>query len=215
LAPGAIRASIEASVRFLVALLVGLGLAAPAPEALAAKRTRGRARAHHAAPRAKRPPSWTRVAVQPIAGPGGPALRAQVVRMLRRRGYPVITSLPAVSGTAQYPGMARDRRVAAFVVAELAERPGRNAATFLVWHGDSGDVADRWTVAAHPKKLPLAVARGFWRELGGAIGGARPPAGPRTLPPARPMRIDAGDPIDEPIVSGNGFSRGGGARLTN
>jgi hypothetical protein len=137
----------------------------------------------------------TRIAVQPVSGEAGAAVRAQVVRILRARKFRVVTSLATVSGTAQYPGLARQRRVAAFVVTDLEENPKRVSATFLVWSGLEGSVAGRWTVSAHPKKLAKAIDKGFWKRLGPALLAARtPPSG--KLPPAPPMRIDAGSRLD-------------------
>ena len=94
------------------------------------------ARASHGRARASRPPEprvapGLRVSVQPIAGEHGPALRAQIARILRGRGCRVTTALAAVSGTGQYPELARDNRLSAFVVADLVEgtRRGRPSRT--------------------------------------------------------------------------------------
>jgi hypothetical protein len=181
----------------LFALSLVLALFLPSPPATARTRRpvrRGAAVVPH-----------TRVAVQPIEGAGGPQLRARVARILRGRGFHVVTSLSPVSGTAQYPGLARDNDIAAFVVGGVEEHPRRHSITFLVWNGD-GSVTRRWSVAAPPRQLPGAVARGFWPRLGQSLALARPPGGP-PLAPARPMRIDAGDEQDEPIVSDDLFRR--------
>jgi hypothetical protein len=120
--------------------------------------------------------------------------------VLRSRGFRVVTSLPAVSGTAQYPGLARDRGIAAFVVADVEPHPRTHTATLLVWRGSTGSIADRWSVRAAPHDLPRAVSRGFWPHLRRALTASRtPPSG--KLPDAAPMRIDAGEASDESIVS--------------
>ncbi len=146
----------------------------------------------------------TRIAVQPFVGPGGPELRAQVAGIVRARGLRVLTSLPAVSGTGQYPGWARDRGLAAFVVADTEDRPKNNPrrriVTFLVWHGLDGNVAERWTVSAAPRQLAREVARGFWKRLGRAIESAQPPPTTNRLLPAPPMRIDASSAADADIA---------------
>jgi hypothetical protein len=144
--------------------------------------------------------------VQPIAGAGGPALRAQVAQVLRARGFHVVTSLEAVTGTAQYPGLARDNSITAFVVGGIENRAHSRSVTFLVWTGSDGSVADRWSVAAEPARLCDAVSRGFWPQLGRALLRARGPYTP-TLAPARPMRIDASDQQDEPLVSNSNYFR--------
>jgi hypothetical protein len=150
------------------------------------------------------------VAVQPISGSIGPALRAQIARLLQQRGVRVLMSLPAASGTAQYPGMASEHRVASFVVTDVTEHGRSATVTFLVWHSD-GTVAGRWSVWANEKKLARAVAKDFWKRLGQAIADSKAPPS-QDLGPAPPMRIDAGSPLDEPIVSGDGWSRGSRAK---
>jgi hypothetical protein len=47
-----------------------------------------------------------RVAVQPFGGPETEPLRQQVAKIVTKHGFRVLTSLPAVSGTSQYPGLA-------------------------------------------------------------------------------------------------------------
>jgi hypothetical protein len=145
------------------------------------------------------------VAVQPISGNVGPALRAQIARILQRKGVRVLTSLPPASGTSQYPGMASEHRVAAFVVTDVTEHGHSASVTFLVWHSD-GSVGGRWSVWASDKKLYKAVAKGFWKQLGRPLSECKAPPS-EDLGPAPPMRINAGDPLDEPIVSDDGFSR--------
>lgn len=200
-------------LRPLAALVVASLALWFAPTALAASADRGLvgsgatcSRVHgrrHAQARPKprtRPLPGTRVAVQPIEGDAGPSVRAQLVRLLAARGFRVVQSIPAVSGTAQYPGLAQERRIASFLVTSLEERAHSLTATFLVWRGIEGDVADRWSVSAPLKRFPRAVAKGFWQHLGPALCAAMtPPSG--KLPPAPPMRIDAGSNLDEPIVS--------------
>jgi hypothetical protein len=146
--------------------------------------------------------------VQPIAtlGTTGPELRTQLVRILRGRGFRVLTSLPAVSGTAQYPVLAKDHEIAAFVVAEVEERASIDVVRFLVWQGSDGTVVGRWSVTAAPKRLAGAVSKGFWPQLKRALAGAQPPPTLR-LAPAKPMRIDAGSDLDEPIVTDSDLVR--------
>jgi hypothetical protein len=147
----------------------------------------------------------TRVAVQPIGGALGPALRAQLARILQQHGFRVLTSLASASGTSQYPELARDNRLAAFLVTDVTERGKSATVTFLVWNSEGG-VADRWSVWAPEKKLWKAVAKGFWQRLGHALCDAQaPPSNELDAPP--PLHINAGDPLDEPIVSGGDFRR--------
>jgi hypothetical protein len=132
-----------------------------------------------------------RVAVQPFDGDAGPAVRQQIARMLRERGYRVVTSVARVDGTGQYLTLARDHRLAAFVTGDMEEGKRRCSVTFLVWNGATGAVLGRWSASAPPKKLATAIGKGFWKHLGPALDEAQPPPS-NDLPPAPPMRIDAG-----------------------
>jgi hypothetical protein len=185
----------------LVALFLALALSPPVAPVSAATRARVGARRIPPAARAS-----TRIAVQPIDGRGGAALRTRVAQILRRRGFRVVTSLPAVTGTAQYPGLARDNGITAFVVGGIEERAHRHSVTFLVWTGTDGSVVDRWSVGEAPGRLCGAVSRGFWPRLGRSLIRVKGPSTP-TLTPARPMRIDAADDLDEPIVSDSTYFR--------
>jgi hypothetical protein len=135
-----------------------------------------------------------RVAVQPFEGPSGASVRQQIARMVRGHGFRAVTSIPRVEGTGQYPTLARDHQLAAFVTGDLEDRKTRSSITILVWDGARGSVLARWSLSAHPKKLGRTLARGFWKHLGRAIEQAQcpPPAEP---PEAPPMRIDAGEEI--------------------
>jgi hypothetical protein len=135
-----------------------------------------------------------RVSVQPIVGEAGPAVRGQIARLLRSRGCRVVTSLPRVEGTGQYLSMAKDNRLAAFVSADLEESAHWHRVTFLVWDGASGNVLGRWSASAAPKNLPKTIAKGFWKNLGPRFDGAQAPPSDE-LPPAEPMYVNAGEPL--------------------
>jgi hypothetical protein len=134
----------------------------------------------------------TRVSVQPIEGALGPDLRKQVARMLRGKGFRVVTSVDRVQGTGQYLTLARDHRLAAFVSADIEERRTRHIVTFLVWNGANGSVLARWSASAAPKRLPKTVAKGFWKHFKQALQDAAPPPRPQQLDEAPPMFVDAG-----------------------
>jgi hypothetical protein len=137
-----------------------------------------------------------KVAVQPIDGPANMSpLRALVVRIVRGRGFRTVTNLPRYEGTGQYPGLARDHHLAAFVTADVEDRGQWQRITFLVWNGATGSVLGRWTASGPARVLPRAVGRGFWAHLGPAMLKAEAPASAQ-LDPAPPMRIDASDQLD-------------------
>ena len=135
-----------------------------------------------------------RVAVQPIGGDLGPAVRGQIARLLRSRGCRVVTTLPRVEGTGQYLTMAKDNRLAAFVATDLEERGHWASVTFLVWDGASGNVLGRWSASALAKNLPKAIAKGFWKNLGPRFDGAQVPPS-EEIEEAPPMYVNAGEPL--------------------
>ena len=136
-----------------------------------------------------------RISVQPIDGELGPALRQEVARILRGHGLHPMTSIARVDGTGQYLTLARDHRLAALVTGDIEEHRTRATIRFLVWNGATGSVLGRWEATAPPKRLGKAVAKGFWKHLKPAFEEAAPP--PSTeLPPAEPMFVNAGDPVD-------------------
>ena len=141
------------------------------------------------------PSAGLRVAVQPIGGELGPALRGQIARVKRAARLPGRRdTLPRVEGTGQYPTMAKDNRLAAFVSADIEEGRTRHSVTFLVWDGASGTVLGRWSASGAPKSLAKAVAKGFWKNLGPRFEGAQAPPSDE-LAPADPMYVNAGEPL--------------------
>ena len=152
-----------------------------------------------------------KVAVQPFAGSTAAAspdsitslraLRGLVVRIVRGRGFRTMTSLPRYDGTGQYPSLARDHHLAAFVTADLEERGRWQRITFLVWNGVTGSVLGRWTASAPATVLASAVGKGFWQHLGPALQKAEAPPLPPGMDRAPPMRIDASDPMDDGKVA--------------
>jgi hypothetical protein len=135
-----------------------------------------------------------RVAVQPFGGQETEPLRRLVARIVRKHGFRVLTSLSAVSGTAQYPGLAKAKHLSSLVVADVVERAGRTTVSFLIWQGANGSVIGRWEVSASKSKIGQRVARDFWKHLGKAIERAIAPPSD-VLPPAPTIRINAGTPI--------------------
>jgi hypothetical protein len=141
-----------------------------------------------------------RIAVQPISGASGQALRSYVTRLVRGRGFRPVTSIPHYEGTGQYPGLARDHRLAAFITADLTERGKWQSVTFLVWNGASGTVVGRWSTGAHADRFHQAVGRGFWKNLGPAVLRSHAPPPPLGTDRAAPMWIDASSTDDEPLA---------------
>jgi hypothetical protein len=138
-----------------------------------------------------------KVSVQPFNGPDpeSGSVRLQVARIVARHGYRVLTSIPSVSGTGQYPEIAKERELKAFVVADVTPRGNRLAVTFLVWQGADGSVVGRWETSADKTQLSRVLGKGFWKRLGPAITNAVAPPSTK-LAPAPTMYIDAGSHRD-------------------
>lgn len=112
-----------------------------------------------------------------------------------------MTSLARYEGTGQYPSLARDHHLAAFVTAGVEERGRWQHVMFLVWNGLTGSVLGRWTTSAPTTALSSAVGKGFWQHLGPAILRAQAPPLPPTMDQAAPLRIDASNLTDEEPVA--------------
>jgi hypothetical protein len=138
-----------------------------------------------------------RVSVQPFNGPDSESrvVRQQVARIVARHGFRVLTSIPSVAGTGQYPQIARDRELNAFVVGDVTTRGNRLAVTFLIWQGVDGSVVGRWETSADKTRLGRVLGKEFWKRLGPAISKALAPPSTR-LAPAPTMYIDAGSHRD-------------------
>jgi len=149
-----------------------------------------------------RSPAGQVVAVQPIEGEQGAPIRALVSRIVRGRGFRAMTNLPHYDGTGQYPALAREHHLTAFVTGDVEERGKWSSITFLVWNGVSGSVIGRWTASGPAASLSRAVGRGFWSHLGPAVQRAVPPPLPIDQQQAPTMRIDASESSrSEPIAA--------------
>ncbi|HEY8924284.1 MAG TPA: hypothetical protein VIU64_07880 [Polyangia bacterium] len=143
-----------------------------------------------------------RIAVQPFEGGAnaGP-LRALVSRIVRGHGFRPVTTLPHYEGTGQYPNLAREHHLTAFVTAGVEQRGPWSSVTFLVWSGANGSIVRRWTASAPSGRLNEVVGRGFWSHLGPAVQRTVAPPLPPEMEQAPTMRIDASETRDEPLAA--------------
>jgi Amt family ammonium transporter len=131
------------------------------------------------------------VSVSPFGGDNSEPVRRQVTRLMRGRGLSVETSLPRVDDPTQYPSLAREHHLAAFLTGDVETRkrgraPARQTVTFVVWNGATGAQLGRWSATGAPRRLPSVVARGFFKNLGRAFQAADPPPSPPSPPSASP-----------------------------
>jgi hypothetical protein len=104
------------------------------------------------------------IAIQPVRGAPdlvGASLRSQLARLVRARGYRVITTIPSVESAPQYSAIARDRRVTTFVVSDLDWSKSRHKLTIVVWDGEQGSELGRWSVSAPATNPGKFLANGF------------------------------------------------------
>lgn len=133
------------------------------------------------------------IAIQPIRGAPdlvAASLRSQIARLVRARGYRVITTIPGVETAAEYPALARDRRVTTFVVSDLEWSKSRHRLTIVLWDGEQGSELGRWSVSAPVTNPGKFLANGFWKHLGPAFEKARAREPPASPPPTA-MDLDA------------------------
>ncbi len=126
-----------------------------------------------------------RIAIQPVHGAPdmvGISLRAQIAHLVRAQGFRVVSTTASVENSFQYAALAQDRRVSAFVIADLKRSKSRQMLTIVVLDGERGSVLGRWSVAAPPKNPGKFLASGFWKHLGAALATAAAPPRPFSSP---------------------------------
>jgi len=191
-------------VKTSVAAVLGLSFALPLlfTTPASARKNRGGRPAQTSARRNAALRDDHRVAVQPFEGGGNAgALRALVSRVVRGHGFRPVTTLPHYEGTGQYPNLAREHHLTAFVTAGIEQRGPWSSVTFLVWSGANGSIVRRWTASAPTGRLNEVVGKGFWSHLGPAVQRTVAPPLPPDLEQAPTMRIDASEPRDEPLAA--------------
>jgi hypothetical protein len=127
------------------------------------------------------------VAIQPIRGAPdlvAASLRSQIARLVRARGFRVITTIPSVESAAEYAALSRARHVTTFVASDLEWSKSRQRLTIVVWNGEQGAELGRWSASAPVNNPGTFLASGFWKHLGPALEKARAPE-PPVSPPVR------------------------------
>jgi hypothetical protein len=143
-----------------------------------------------------------KVAVFPIAGDDVyEPMRAEVVRVLRGKGFTVLASLRPVDSAAQLREMSAALGLGAIIDGDVKGDGARQAARIQVRSGVSGQPVATATYSGTTPKIATAIKRGLWGRFGSAIkhgcaSGSRP-----RRPSKEPLRIDAGSPMDSPVAS--------------
>lgn len=132
-------------------------------------------------------------------------VRAEVVRMLRRKGLNVTTTLRPVDSAAQYREMSYTLNIAAYVEGEMTGEGVRQIAHVRVRSGVTGQVIASAKFAGLTHKIVGDVGRGLWSQVGGAMMHACSSASRPRRREREPLRIEAGTPLEKaPIASQGG-----------
>ena len=143
-----------------------------------------------------------KVAVFPIAGDDVyEPMRAEVVRLLRGKGFTVLASLRPVDSPAQLREMSATLGLGAIIDGDVKGEGARQAARIHLRSGVSGQPIATATFSGTTPKIASAIKHGLWGRFGSAIkhgcaAGSRP-----RRPSKEPLRIDAGTPMDSPVAS--------------
>jgi len=143
-----------------------------------------------------------KVAVFPIAGDDVyEPMRAEIVRVLRGKGFTVLASLRPVDSAAQLREMSAALGLGAIIDGDVKGDGTRQAARIQLRSGLSGQTVATATYSGTTPKIATAIKRGLWGRFGSAIKhGCATGSRPRR-PSKEPLRIDAGTPLDSPVAS--------------
>jgi hypothetical protein len=145
-----------------------------------------------------------RVAVFGFRGEGGAPVHAQVVRLLRKRGFDVTTTLRPVDSPEQYRDMAALLGLAAYVDGDVIDDGTRASALVRIRSGLTGFRIASARFSGGSNNLPADVARGFWPVVGAAVSRACAHGSRPRKTEHAPLRIEAGTPIENTPAGSEG-----------
>ena len=143
-----------------------------------------------------------KVAVFPFAGDDVyEPMRAEVVRVLRDKGFTVFASLRPVDSVAQLREMSIALGLGAIIDGAVKGDGPRESAHIQLRSGVSGQPMATVTFSGSTPKIVAAIRRGFWGRFASSIqrgcaGGKRPRKFTK-----EPLRIDASSPSDSAVAS--------------
>jgi hypothetical protein len=143
-----------------------------------------------------------KVAVFPFAGDDVyEPMRAEVVRLLRDKGFTVFASLRPVDSVAQLREMSVALGLGAIIDGAVKGDTPRETARIQLRSGVSGQPIATVTFTGSTSKIVAAIRRGFWGRFAfsiqrGCAGGKRPRRFAK-----EPLRIDASSAGDSPVAS--------------
>jgi hypothetical protein len=123
-------------------------------------------------------------------------VRAAVVRVLRRRGLNVTTTLRPVDSAAEFREMSVTLNLAVYVEGEMSGEGARQRAAIHLYSGVTGHRMASASFSGRTQEIVGAIGKTFWTRVGPSIMRARTSASrPRRLE-REPLRIEAGTPLD-------------------
>jgi hypothetical protein len=129
-------------------------------------------------------------------------VRAEVVRVLRRRGLNVTASLRPVDSAAQYREMSVALNLAVYVEGEVSGEGARQTAHIRLRSGVTGQRIATATFSGPTPKIVGAVGHTLWTRVGPATMRACSSASRPRQHEREPMHIDAGSPIETAAAEG-------------
>jgi hypothetical protein len=131
-------------------------------------------------------------------------VRAEVVRVLRRKGLNVTVSLRPLDSAAQYREMSYALNLGVYVEGELSGEGARQSARIHLRSGVTGQRIATVTFAGPTPKIVGAVERSLWTRVGGATMRACSSTSRPRRREREPQRIDAGTPLDDKPIASQG-----------
>jgi hypothetical protein len=123
-------------------------------------------------------------------------VRAEVVRLLRRKGLNVTASLRPVDSAAQYREMSYALNLGAYVEGEMSGEGPHQSAFIRLRSGVTGQPIASAKFSGPTPKIVGDVGRTLWPRVGGAVMRACSSAARPRRREREPLRIEAGTPME-------------------
>jgi hypothetical protein len=131
-------------------------------------------------------------------------MRAEVVRLLRRKGLNVTASLRPLDSAAQYREMSYALNLAVYVEGEVSGEGARQTARIQLRSGVTGQRIASATFSGPTPKIVAAVEHTLWTRVGGAVMRACSSAARPRKREREPQRIEAGTPMENTPIASQG-----------
>jgi hypothetical protein len=131
-------------------------------------------------------------------------VRAEVVKVLRRKGLNVTTTLKPVDSAAQYREVSYTLNLGVYVDGEVTGEGARRIARIRLRSGVTGQHISSATFSGPTPKIVGALGRGLWPRVGGAVMRACSSTSRPRRREREPMHIEAGTPLENTPTSSQG-----------